>query len=69
MRTVPSLEGKEKSRPDDWVKSNIAGESRIPHAEPGDAILFDHWTLHRPQRMLRDDVMRTSCEFRFVRTS
>jgi Phytanoyl-CoA dioxygenase (PhyH) len=69
MRTVPSLEGNEKSRPDDWVKSNIAGESWIPHAEPGDAILFDHWTLHRTQRMLQDDVMRTSCEFRFVRTS
>jgi hypothetical protein len=69
MRNIPSVEGSEKSRPDDWVKSNIGGESWIPHAVPGDAILFDHWTLHRTQRMLRDDVMRTSCEFRFVRTS
>src|SRR5580693_1094879 len=69
MRTVPSLEGTEKSRSDEWVKSNVAGESWIPQAVPGDAILFDHWTLHRTQRMLRDDVIRTSCEFRFVRTS
>jgi hypothetical protein len=69
MRRIPSLVGKEKSRSDDWVKSNISGESWMTHAMPGDAILFDHWTLHRTQPMLRDDVMRTSCEFRFVRTS
>ena len=69
MRNVPSMEGKEKSRSDDWVKSNIAGESWVPHAEPGDAILFDHWTLHRTQRMEQENAVRTSCEFRFVRTS
>jgi hypothetical protein len=69
MRTVPSREGKEKARPDDWVKANVGSESWIPHAEPGDAILFDHWTLHRTQRMEQDNAVRTSCEFRFVRTS
>jgi len=57
------------SRCDDWVKSNIVGESRIPHAGPGDAILFDHLTLHRTQRIERENAVRTSCEFRFVRTS
>jgi hypothetical protein len=69
MRTIPSQEGKDKSRSDDWVKNNIAGESWIPHAMPGDAILFDHWTLHRTQRMAQENTVRTSCEFRFVRTS
>jgi Phytanoyl-CoA dioxygenase (PhyH) len=69
MRTVPTInEGREKSRPEEWVKSHIGAESWIPRAMPGDAILFDHWTLHRTQRMERDDMMRTSCEFRFVRT-
>jgi Phytanoyl-CoA dioxygenase (PhyH) len=69
MRTVPSREGKEKARPDDWVKANVPGESWVPHAVPGDAILFDHWTLHRTQRIEQDNAVRTSCEFRFVRTS
>ncbi|HLN36292.1 MAG TPA: phytanoyl-CoA dioxygenase family protein [Xanthobacteraceae bacterium] len=69
MQAVPSREGKEKARPDDWVKANVGGESWIPHAQPGDAILFDHWTLHRTQRMEQENAVRTSCEFRFVRTS
>src|SRR5580704_9410704 len=68
MRTVPSLDGGEKSRPDAWVRSTIGGESWIPHAVPGDAILFDHWTLHRTQRIEKENAVRTSCEFRFVRT-
>jgi hypothetical protein len=69
MRTVPSLDGGEKSRKDDWVKANVPGESWVPHAVPGDAILFDHWTLHRTQRMAQENAVRTSCEFRFVRAS
>jgi hypothetical protein len=69
MRTVPSLDGGEKSRPDAWVRSTVGGESWIPHAVPGDAILFDHWTLHRTQRIEKENAVRTSCEFRFVRTS
>jgi hypothetical protein len=69
MRTVPSLEGPEKTRTNDWVKANFPGESWIPHAAPGDAILFDHWTLHRTQCMVDETAVRTSCEFRFVRTS
>jgi hypothetical protein len=69
MREAPSREGTEKSRADEWVKANVGGESWIPRAEPGDAILFDHWTLHRTQRIERENAARTSCEFRFVRTS
>jgi hypothetical protein len=69
MRDVPSMEGAEKARSDEWVKANVGGESWIPHAVPGDAILFDHWTLHRTQRIERENAARTSCEFRFVRTS
>lgn len=69
MRYIPSQDGSEKSRSADWVKSNIGGESWIPRAAPGDAILFDHWTLHRTQRMDQENAVRTSCEFRFVRTA
>jgi hypothetical protein len=69
MRGIPTLAGSEKSRTDDWVKDNIPGESWIPRAMPGDAIIFDHWTLHRTQPMVRSNIMRTSCEFRFVRAS
>ena len=69
MRDVPSMEGSEKSRSDEWVKANVGGDSWIPHAVPGDAILFDHWTLHRTQRIEQENAARTSCEFRFVRVS
>jgi Phytanoyl-CoA dioxygenase (PhyH) len=69
MRTLPTLEGVDTNRTDAWVRSNIGGESWIPHAVPGDAILFDHWTLHRTQRIEQESAVRTSCEFRFVRTS
>lgn len=58
-----------KGRDDDWIKNNIGGQAWIPHAVPGDAILFDHWTLHRTQRMAQDDAVRTSCEFRFLESS
>jgi hypothetical protein len=40
MKNITSLEGGEKSRTDDWVRSNITGQSWVPRAIPGDAILF-----------------------------
>jgi hypothetical protein len=66
MRTVPVLKGPEKMRSDAWVKDNIHAKSWTPHAVPGDAILFDHWTLHRTQRLSKENLLRTSCEFRFL---
>jgi ectoine hydroxylase-related dioxygenase (phytanoyl-CoA dioxygenase family) len=69
MRELPPLISPHVSRTDEWVKQTIARPSWIPPAMPGDAILFDHWTLHRTQQLQRDGVSRTSCEFRFVRAS
>jgi hypothetical protein len=81
---LPSLEDPRLEQDDaDHAKPGGQGESapgrlgqgqcprRIlgTHAMPGDAILFDHWTLHRTQRMEQDNAVRTSCEFRFVRIS
>jgi len=67
MRNLPIVAEGEKMRTDEWVKDNIGTHSWTPHALPGDAILFDHWTLHRTQRIAGEQVKRTSCEFRFVR--
>jgi hypothetical protein len=69
MRNIPTQAGSDKSRSDDWVKDNVRGESWIPRAVPGDAIVFDHWILHRTQRIDQENVLRTGCEFRFVRSS
>ena len=66
MRNLPLQEGPNRARSDDWVKENIRAGSWVPRANPGDAILFDHWTLHRTQRLAQENVLRTSCEFRFV---
>ena len=68
MRNIAPIQRGERVRPDEWVKDNVGGQPWIPHAMPGDAIMFDHWTLHRTQRMMRDDIFRTSCEFRFLRS-
>jgi hypothetical protein len=67
MRELPTLAAPNTTRSDEWVKANIGEQSWIPHAEPGDAILFDHWTLHRTQRLAQENVLRTGCEFRFAR--
>jgi hypothetical protein len=69
MRKLPTLVAPNTTRSDEWVKEHIADPSWTPHAMPGDAILFDHWTLHRTQPLQKECVSRTSCEFRFVRTS
>lgn len=69
MRNLPLLPTAIASRTDDWIKDNFPGEAWTPRAVPGDAILFDHWTLHRTQRISRPNVLRTSCEFRFVQTA
>jgi ectoine hydroxylase-related dioxygenase (phytanoyl-CoA dioxygenase family) len=67
MRNLPILATTEAYRTPEWVNENFTNQPWTPHAVPGDAILFDHWTLHRTQRVSRENVLRTSCELRFIR--
>jgi hypothetical protein len=67
MRTLPLLAHPNVSRDDEWVKVSVGGEPWVPRAVPGDAILFDHWTLHRTQRLADESASRISWELRFVR--
>jgi Phytanoyl-CoA dioxygenase (PhyH) len=66
MRDIPALEGGERYRSDDWVRSTVPGRTWTPAAAPGDAILFDQFTLHRTQIADFTDPSRLSCELRFV---
>lgn len=43
------------------------GEAWVPRLGLGDALVFDQYTFHRTQPVARDDIVRTSCEFRFYR--
>ena len=67
MRTLPPLAHPETSRSHEWVKANVEGPPWTPRAALGDAILFDHWTLHRTQWLPEESAARTSWELRFVR--
>jgi len=52
-------------RPDDWV-DKMFGDRWVPMIDnPGDAVVFDQFVLHRTQQMAAD-APRTSCEFRFM---
>jgi hypothetical protein len=41
------------------------GPSWTPQLDPGDALVFDQFTLHRTQIAGQPNLLRTSCEFRF----
>jgi phytanoyl-CoA dioxygenase PhyH len=58
MRSSPTLAG--------GVAAAAAfGKPFAPKLNPGDALVFDQFTLHRTQRNGAADIIRTSCEFRF----
>jgi len=65
MRQLPLLTGPDKYRDDDFV-SNL-GKAVTPALRPGDALIFDQYTLHRTQPVGSEGSLRTACEFRFVR--
>ena len=65
MRQLPLLTGERRHRDDDFAAS--AGTKIVPQLDPGDAIIFDHFTLHRTQPQIGDKFERTSCEFRFIK--
>jgi hypothetical protein len=65
MRTVPMLAGNDKYRDDAFV--GTIGTPATPQLTPGDALIFDQFTLHRTQQTGTEKTVRTACEFRFVR--
>jgi ectoine hydroxylase-related dioxygenase (phytanoyl-CoA dioxygenase family) len=65
MRQLPLLMGERRYRDDAFAAS--AGTKIVPQLDPGDAIIFDHFTLHRTQRQIGGIFERTSCEFRFIK--
>src|SRR5262249_9779917 len=53
------------NRDPEWVNERFAHSFReIPQLEPGDALIFDHYTMHRTQAMDYAGVERVSGEFR-----
>jgi hypothetical protein len=65
MRQLPLLTGERRYRDDAFAAS--AGTKIVPQLDPGDAIIFDHFTLHRTQPRIGGIFERTSCEFRFIK--
>ena len=65
MRQLPLLTGERRYRDDAFAAS--AGTKVVPQLDPGDAIIFDHFTLHRTQPRIGGIFERTSCEFRFIK--
>jgi hypothetical protein len=54
--------------PDEWVAEHFPLTDRIaPELAPGDALIFDHSTLHRTQPLDRETVSRMSIECRITR--
>jgi hypothetical protein len=66
MRKIPRLTGASRYRDDDFV-AGIGGNASAPILNVGDALIFDHYTLHRTQCVSGQDIVRTACEFRFVK--
>ena len=53
---------------DEWVAEHFPPTDRIaPELAPGDALIFDHLTLHRTQPLDRETVWRMSIECRVTR--
>lgn len=66
MRNLPLLiEDDYRYRDDAFARA--IGAPITPTLEPGDALVFDNFTLHRTQHIEGADILRTSCEFRFQR--
>ena len=54
-------------RSDEWVAQHFAGHEVIcPQLDPGDALVFSHWLLHRTQPMEKLAGPRIGAEMRFT---
>jgi hypothetical protein len=63
MRRLPLLVDAARYRDDEFVAA--IGSSFTPELNPGDALVFDQFTLHRTQCVASPATVRISCEFRF----
>ena len=64
MRELPLLTDGDYDRDDDFAAG--LGRAVTPRLAPGDALIFDQYTLHRSQPTARKAFSRTSCELRFA---
>jgi phytanoyl-CoA dioxygenase PhyH len=65
MRDLPFPSPHNGQFPDEWVARYFAPAARVaPELAPGDALVFDHWTLHRTQVLNGVALGRTSIECR-----
>jgi hypothetical protein len=65
MRELPVPSPHNGAFSEEWVAKYFAPAARLaPELKPGDALIFDHWTLHRTQILDRDRVSRASIECR-----
>jgi hypothetical protein len=66
MRAEPARSaGEDATRTAEWVDAKFAGAPRdVPQLEPGDALLFDHYAMHRTQLLPHRHDARMSGEFR-----
>ena len=65
MRRTRLLIGKDRYRDDAFVCK--IGAPSTPRLQPGDALIFDQFLLHRTQLVGAKKAVRTACEFRFIR--
>jgi hypothetical protein len=63
MRELPPLSGDSHDRDDTFVAS--IGPTTSSGLNPSDALVFDHYTLHRTQPWRAEKFSRTACELRF----
>lgn len=67
MRRHPLLRGATwPYRTEEWVVRHFDAPIWTPMLQPGDAIIFDQYVLHRTQKSPVNKAARTSCEFRFA---
>jgi ectoine hydroxylase-related dioxygenase (phytanoyl-CoA dioxygenase family) len=64
MRELPLLTGGDYDRDDAFAAA--LGRAVTPRLKPGDALIFDQYTLHRSQPIACKEFSRTSCELRFA---
>jgi hypothetical protein len=66
MRTLPLLPPNPGHRSDEWVRANFAQSPFTPTLRCGDALIFDHYVLHRTQPLKAQSGPRVSAELRFT---
>lgn len=69
MRKLPRRWGPEAERSAAWVETEFPERKFVrwsPEMEVGDALVFNHWILHRTQPMEEMAGPRIGCEMRFL---